>query len=60
MASGPPAPGIRTEGYLAIAELPDKAAEWTQGQTRFRFREGDLKAWDTVTNAEVVAMTQVG
>ena len=45
-------------GYLGIAELPDKAAEWTQGHTRFRFREGDLKAWDTVTNAEVVAMTR--
>ncbi len=45
-------------GYLAIAELPDKAAEWTQGQTRFRFRQGDLKAWDTITNAEVIAMTK--
>jgi len=30
-------------GYLGIAELPDKAPEWTQGHTRFRFREGDLK-----------------
>jgi len=45
-------------GYLGIAELPDKAAEWTQGHTRFRFREGDLKAWNTVTNAEVVAMSR--
>jgi hypothetical protein len=45
-------------GYLPIAELPDKASEWTQGHSRFRFREGDLKAWDTVTNAEVVAMTR--
>ena len=45
-------------GYLGIAELPDKAGEWTQGQTRFRFREGDLKAWDSITNAEVVAMTK--
>ena len=45
-------------GYLSIAELPDKAPEWTQGQTRFRFREGDLKAWNTVTNAEAVAMTK--
>jgi hypothetical protein len=45
-------------GYLAIAGLPDKTPEWTQGHTRFRFREGDLKAWDTVTNAEVVAMTR--
>jgi Right handed beta helix region len=46
------------KGYLSITELPDKAPEWTQGQTRFRFREGDLKAWGTVTNAEVVAMTK--
>ena len=45
-------------GYLGIVELPDKAAEWTQGQTRFRFREGDLKAWDSITNAEVVAMNK--
>ena len=45
-------------GYLAIAELTDKAAEWTQGQTRFSFKQGDLKAWDTITNAEVVAMTK--
>ncbi|MCX6928646.1 MAG: right-handed parallel beta-helix repeat-containing protein, partial [Verrucomicrobia bacterium] len=45
-------------GYLAIAELPDKAAEWTQGHTRFRFREGDLKAGATITNAEVVAMSR--
>ncbi len=45
-------------GYLPIAELPDKANEWTQGQSRFRFREGDFKAWPTVTNAEVVAMTR--
>src|SRR5207253_1033334 len=46
------------KGYLNIAELPDKAADWTQGHTRFRFREGDLKAWDTITNAEVIAMTR--
>ena len=45
-------------GYLSVAELPDKAAEWTQGHSRFRFREGDLKAWSTITNAEVVAMTR--
>ena len=45
-------------GYLAIADLVDKAPEWTQGHTRFRFREGDLKTWNTITNAEVVAMTR--
>jgi hypothetical protein len=44
------------KGYLSIADLPDKVADWTQGHTRFRFREGDLKAWST--NAEVVAMTR--
>jgi hypothetical protein len=31
------------KGYLSVESLPDKASEWTQGQTRFRFREGDLK-----------------
>jgi hypothetical protein len=46
------------KGYLAVAELPDKASNWTAGQGRFRFREGDLKAWNTVTNAEVVVMTK--
>ena len=43
-------------GYLGIAELPDKATDWTQGHKRFRFRAGDLRSGDTVTNAEVVAM----
>ncbi len=28
------------------------------GQTRFRFHQGDLKAWSSITNAEVVAMTR--
>jgi hypothetical protein len=45
-------------GYLPIAGLPDKAAEWTQGQSRFRFWPGDFKAWTTLSNAEVVAMTR--
>ena len=45
-------------GYLGIVDLPDKTADWSQGHTRFRFREGDLKSWDTVTNAEVVAMSR--
>ena len=45
-------------GYLAIADLPDKTASWTEGQSRFRFRAGDLKAWPSITNAEVIAMTR--
>ncbi len=43
-------------GYLHVEELPDKAAQWSQGQTRFRFREGDLKPWKTAANAEVIVM----
>lgn len=46
------------KGYLSIASLPDKAADWTKGHSRFQFRDGDLKAWPTVTNAEVIAMTR--
>jgi len=45
-------------GYLAVAELPDRASNWAQGNRRFRFHAGDLKAWNTVTNAEVVVMTK--
>lgn len=46
------------KGYLSIEGLPDKAPEWTKGHTRFQFRDGDLKAWPSVTNAEVVAMSR--
>jgi hypothetical protein len=46
------------KGYLRIADLPDATPEWTQGHTRFRFHEGDLKAGPSITNAEVVAMTR--
>lgn len=46
------------KGYLSIESLPDKAADWTKGHTRFKFHGADLKAWPSVTNAEVVAMTR--
>jgi hypothetical protein len=45
-------------GYLSVEALLDPAPDWTKGHTRFRFRDGDLRAWDTVTNGEVVAMTR--
>jgi hypothetical protein len=45
-------------GYLKVADLPDTAKTWTEGQKRFRFAEGDLKAWNTVINAEVVVMSK--
>ncbi|MGA2865713.1 MAG: right-handed parallel beta-helix repeat-containing protein [Verrucomicrobiota bacterium] len=46
------------QGYLSVAEVPDKTSEWSKGQPGFRFKEGDLKAWATVTNAEVVVMNR--
>ena len=45
------------QGYFNVAELPDEKPDGMQGQTRFRFHEGDLRVWPSVTNAEVVAMT---
>jgi hypothetical protein len=45
-------------GYLAIAALPDKTADWTKGQRRFEFKSGDIKAFPGLTNAEAIAMTR--
>jgi len=46
------------KGYFKIEAVPDKATTWADGQKRFQFHEGDLKAWSTVTNAEVVSMSR--
>ena len=46
------------KGYFGVANLPDRAAEWTQGNSRFRFRPGDVQSWSTVSNAEVVVMNR--
>jgi hypothetical protein len=45
-------------GYLSVAESLDPAPDWTKGQTRFRFRQGDLKAWPDATNAEVIVFNR--
>jgi len=47
-------------GYLRVAELPDVTNEtqWTEGQRRFRFHEGDMVAWETATEAEIVVMNR--
>ncbi|MBI1925451.1 right-handed parallel beta-helix repeat-containing protein [Candidatus Poribacteria bacterium] len=47
-------------GYLKVAENPDATSEtpWHEGQTRFQFHEGDLKAWESVTDAEVTVMSR--
>ena len=46
------------KGYLTIQSLPDNTPEWTKGHTRFQFHNHDLKAWPSVTNAEVIAMSR--
>jgi hypothetical protein len=44
--------------YLSVAESLDAAPDWTKGQMRLRFREGDLKAWTEATNAEVIVFNR--
>lgn len=44
------------KGYLSVAGVPDATDKWSEGQTRFQFKEGDLKAWGTAGDAEVVVM----
>ncbi len=48
------------KGYLQVAEVLDVTPQtpWHEGQRRFRFRNGDLKAWSTVTDAEIVVMNR--
>lgn len=48
------------KGYLGIAEVPDVTSHspWNEGQTRFRYREKDLKAWSTIGEGEVVVMNR--
>ncbi|MCC6443165.1 MAG: right-handed parallel beta-helix repeat-containing protein [Armatimonadetes bacterium] len=45
-------------GYLNVQEVLDVTpqTEWSTGQTRFRFKKGDIRAWPTAEDAEVVAM----
>ncbi len=47
-------------GYLKVAEVPDSTADtpWHEGQTRFCFEEGDLKAWQDIDGAELTVMTR--
>src|SRR5262249_24003292 len=45
-------------GYLSVAESLDTNPDWTKGGMRFRFREGDLKAWPEATNAELIVFNR--
>lgn len=44
------------KGYLKVADVIEKTEQWTQGQSGFQFNEGDMKAWKTADDAEVVVM----
>ena len=46
------------QGYLKIAGLPDPAPDWTKGQSRFQYAEGDLKDWNSITQGEVIVMNR--
>lgn len=46
------------KGYLSIAEPPDKTKEWTQGQTRVRYRPGEISPWKTINEADLVVMNR--
>jgi len=45
-------------GFLRIAGLPDvkKDTPWNQGQNRFQYHPGDIKAWANLADVEVVAL----
>jgi hypothetical protein len=47
-------------GYLAVTEVPEEKPNtgWEKGSASFRFKAGDLKAWATVTKAEVCVMNR--
>lgn len=45
-------------GYFTIAGLPDATPSWEHGHKRFQFNAGDIKAWPSATEGEVIAMTR--
>ncbi|HLH55745.1 MAG TPA: right-handed parallel beta-helix repeat-containing protein [Verrucomicrobiae bacterium] len=45
-------------GYLKVSGLPDPQKDWTRGQKRFQYQAGDLPAWATITNAEIIVMNR--
>lgn len=46
------------QGYLGVAAVPETEGDWTKGQTRFQFKDGDLKAWPGAKDAEIVVMNR--
>jgi parallel beta-helix repeat protein len=48
------------KGYLKVDNAPDVTPDtpWQKGQTRFKFRSGDLKSWPAVEQGEAIVMTR--
>jgi parallel beta-helix repeat protein len=49
-----------TTGYLKVDQAPDVTPDtpWQEGQTRFKFRAGDLQPWQEVESGEAIVMTR--
>ena len=47
-----------SSGYLEVADLVDASSQWSEGQNCFRFKPGDLQAWNSITNADVIVMNR--
>ncbi|MCX7865851.1 MAG: right-handed parallel beta-helix repeat-containing protein [Limisphaera sp.] len=45
-------------GYLAVESLPDRTAQWHEGQRRIRYKAGDVPLGPTLTLAEAVVMSR--
>jgi hypothetical protein len=44
-------------GYLRVESSPESAKDWRHAVDSFHFHEGDLKAWPSAADAELVVMS---
>lgn len=53
-----PRPRLPREGWRVVEALPDATpgTPWMEGQRRFRFAPGDVRAWSNLHDVEVVAL----
>jgi len=60
--NGEPRPRSRhpNTGYFAVESVPDatNGVQWTQGQSRFVFKNGDIGNWKNYKNGEVRVMNR--
>jgi parallel beta-helix repeat protein len=46
------------KGYLKVEKSLDATPEWSKGQTRFQYAQGDLQAWQGIERGEVIIMSR--